>query len=1110
MPYLVKKSPLGRGWGRLGCVGKQVALAFDLLICPFVNVHSRTLVKYSLTAAFALLFSMFGLTVKSRAADLVVSNNAIIVLFGDSLFVDSQAPSVGYRFPDFLESYFQLNYPKSSIHIFNLGRSGGTMDDRLTNGIQRNGLALWGYQFNNYQHIGISSSTDNGALSSNQMYLAQSNVFLAPALMSDGGSNLVAHTGWAATHPVQWIGLGEIPAGATGSPATAQGVSEEDLNNAGTNAGWTLGIRGVDWWHPLVKGFTNDIATNGGLSAGWQKNGHPGGGAELGMTLAFLKGITTDTNISTAVVDWNSAAPVSTNHCVISSVSRNGNVLAFNRLDDRLPFAWDINPLMGVTNDCMQAFVMEPTFADLFKFTIGVANLPPGLYSVIIDGQLAGVVPDTVLSSANGWNMFTNITGPYWAQRTEVLGRIRDKEHVDRYTRLPGSASDAMGMISYGSYANVYWSTNSNRGDALINVLSNRVANLMSLDALTAQAAQPTNHTFTIMPYAPTAIVKVNPQTNALNVPVVLDGSSSIKAKNYYWEQVSGLPQLDMIGQGTARPMLISVTNPGTYVFRLTVNDGQTASSNQVTLTFVQPTGRTIFVDGQLPANCLNNNYSIANRNGGGSDGNAYTNIQSAVATTRPGDVVYIRGGIYTNAPTVANQNMVNVTVSGTAVAPIRYENYNNERVILSGWGYSDIDTNADGLADGPKYPLLRQKLFYIPDTTDYIQVKGLEMTNSEGVGIDVRGHYCYVQEISTHDNWSSGGCIIRSRLTTNSEYGTVFRWVESYHNRHFTGLLMGLEDQTTYAFMADCAFVECVSDWNGYQPDGREVMPAAGDSEGGGNSGGFWTTKYFADNAYYAPQYGVHNWGTNLYFVRNISFNNCDDGFAFDHAGSVIEDNKSLFNGPTGAMGYKMLRPSQSMIFRANLAYGNMARGFEVRVDSNTWCQVFNNSAFKNAEYGFWISGVDLTSQAICTNNLAAFNLQADYQLIGQPFNWAGDGGNVLSGFSGNPKVVNTNVTLNTAFQSTWTVRQKRDYLDGQIKMALSPAVGSPLLSSGVYIEGYHCPRADNDPNFPMPLSAPGRHWKIPAPNMGALDLQVTGGSKPAAPTNLRSPTNL
>jgi hypothetical protein len=1099
MQFLAKNGPMGHGWGRPGLDGVRSGLAFDLLIRPFVNVHCRTVVKYSLTTIFAAFVLLIGLSVNSRAADLVVSNNAIINIFGDSQFTDSSAPSTGFRFPDFLESYFQLNYPTSHIHVYNISRSGGTMDDRLTNSVQKNGIALWGYQFNNFQHIGISESTENGSLTSNQMYLAQSNLFQAPALMSDGGTNLVAHSGWAANHPVQWIGLGQIPGGASGD------LGAEAVNDGGTNAGWTLGVRGVDDWHCLLQTEINDYVNNGGLSAGWFKGGHPGAGMELAMAFVFLRQITTDTNISTAAVDWNSASTVSTNHCVISSVNRNGNVLTFNRLDDRLPMAWDINPLMGITNDCMQAFVLDPTFADMFKFTIRVANLPAGQYAVLIDGQLAGVVPDTVLSSANGWNMFTNISGPYWAQRAEVLGRIRDKEHVDRYTRVPGSAGDQQGMVSYGSFANAYWSTNG-RGDALINLLAPRVANVMALDALTAQAAQPTNHTFTIMPFAPTAIVKASASVNALNVPVILDGSASVKATNYYWEQVSPtLPQLDMIGQGTAKPMLISVTNAGTYTFRLTVDDGQTASSNQVTLTFVPPAGRTIFVDGQLTANCLNNNYSIANHNASGSDGNAYTTIQAAANATKPGDVVYIRAGLYTNAPAPANQNLVMLTVSGTATAPIRYENYNGEHVTLAGWGFSDVDTNGDGFADGPTYPAWRQTLFFVPFGIDYIQVKGLELTNSQQTGLNVEGRFCYAQECSTHDNWTAGAAITRARLGTNTICGTVFRWLEAYRNRHFDGLCFGLEDQQTFSFMSDCAIVDSVSYRNGYQPDGREVMPIGGDPQGGGNSDGLGATKYFADDASFSPQYGVRNWGTNLFIIRNILFNNCDDGCDISCAASLVEDNRSLFNGPTGTMGYKIFRPTQNMIYRGNVAYGNMGRGFEMRIDTNAYIQIYNNTSLNNQGQGFYISGTDARG----TNNVAAYNGGPDWPLAQSP-NWAADGGNATAGMSGNPMLLNTNVSLSSAFVPTWTVHQKHDYLEGQIRQALSPAVGSPLLGAGVLIQSYHCPRADNDANSPMLPSAPGRHWKQPAPNLGALDLQTTTGTpKPPTPT-INSLTNL
>ena len=495
--------------------------------------------------------------------------------------------------------------------------------------------------------------------------------------------------------------------------------------------------------------------------------------------------------------------------------------------------------------------MLNPSDGNYFQFTIGIQNIPTGTYSVLIDGQFVGAYSSADLAA--GWNMFTNTVGPYWAQRTEVLGRIRDKEHVDRYTRIPGSASDAQGMVSYGSYANLYFTNSAYRGDALINILSNRVANVMAWDALTVQAAQPTNHTFTIMPVPPDRDCQSFRADECVQCSRDPRRLQEVKATSYYWEQISGLPQLEMIGQGTSKPMLISVTNAGTYTFRLTVSDGQSSSQSSVNVTFVQPVGRTLFVDSKLTANCLNNNYSIANRNGSGSDGLGYTNLQAAANATIPGDVVYIRGGLYTNAPTVvASQNLIYIANSGTPTAPIRYENYNNEHVTLAGWGFSDIDTNGDGLADGPYFPAYRQNLLFIQTNANYIQVKGLEVTNSEGGGILVEASFCYLQECYAHDNWSSGAGILRMKDNpAKSLSGTVFRWVEASHNRHFTGILMALYDQTTYAYMSDCAFVDCISDWNGYQADGREVMPIGGDPEGGGNAGGFWTTKYFADNAF-------------------------------------------------------------------------------------------------------------------------------------------------------------------------------------------------------------------------------------------------------------------
>src|SRR6185503_10693988 len=138
--------------------------------------------------------------------------------------------------------------------------------------------------------------------------------------------------------------------------------------------------------------------------------------------------------------------------------------------------------------------------------------------------------------------------------------------------------------------------------------------------------------------------------------------------------------------------------------------------------------------------------------------------IQAAANATQPGDVVYIRGGIFTNTPTVGNQYMVWVTKPGTATAPIRFEAYNREPVKLKGWGFSDTDTNGDGLADGPNYPLLRQTLFFVPYGVDYIQVKGLELFNSQQAGMTIEGSFCYVSECISHDNWTGGASITRAR----------------------------------------------------------------------------------------------------------------------------------------------------------------------------------------------------------------------------------------------------------------------------------------------------------------------------------------------------------
>jgi hypothetical protein len=430
----------------------------------------------------------------ASAADLVFSNNAIICDFGDS-FQQSDAAAgmvTGYRYPDYLESYFALNYPGANIHFYNFSRAGQNMGGMETNELEV-ALPLWAYQFNQYQHVGFIQPTDNGSLTSNQMFLVMSNMFQFPKILFDAVLTGITQTGWGSTNTFQWVTIGDPPGAAADGGAV--GTQSVMARNAGsTNAGFLLGWRGIDAYNVMSNSWVTDYNANGGTNV---QMVFPSGVehwlAAGGLSWALhstLPGITTDTNIALCTVDWNGSI-VSTNHCVVSSAGQSANRLTFTRHDDRLPMAFDV-PDGTITNDARPCFALNPSDANFFHFDLKLTNLPAGNYLVEIDGQNVATLSDTVLAA--GWNMFTNYAGPYWAQRKEVLGRIRDKNHCDRVSLVPQTVNHH-GMFSY--FADTIGHTET--GDALItSSLTNNVADILALDALTAAAAVPTNHVFVI------------------------------------------------------------------------------------------------------------------------------------------------------------------------------------------------------------------------------------------------------------------------------------------------------------------------------------------------------------------------------------------------------------------------------------------------------------------------------------------------------------------------------------------------------------------------------------------------------------------------------------
>ncbi|UDV85399.1 right-handed parallel beta-helix repeat-containing protein [Bacillus cereus] len=125
-----------------------------------------------------------------------------------------------------------------------------------------------------------------------------------------------------------------------------------------------------------------------------------------------------------------------------------------------------------------------------------------------------------------------------------------------------------------------------------------------------------------------------------------------------------------------------------------------------------------------------------------------FATIQKAANVATEGSTIYIRSGIY-------NQK-VHVTHSGASGAPITFQNYQNEKVIL----------------DGSKVKLEDDGLFTIEDK-NYIQVKGLEFRNLKsmkvnetpigiyitgtGSNIEIRNNYIHHIETNVKDGNAHG-----------------------------------------------------------------------------------------------------------------------------------------------------------------------------------------------------------------------------------------------------------------------------------------------------------------------------------------------------------------
>jgi parallel beta-helix repeat protein len=143
----------------------------------------------------------------------------------------------------------------------------------------------------------------------------------------------------------------------------------------------------------------------------------------------------------------------------------------------------------------------------------------------------------------------------------------------------------------------------------------------------------------------------------------------------------------------------------------------------------------------------------------GGNDSNTGTidspfkSIQYAVYRTKPGDTVYVRGGVYDLGKEMGENNGIDIGASnaGTPNAPITLRSYPGEEVALDG---SSIDPN--------KYSPSCIEIYQ----TRHIVVKGFECRNSKRDGIVSWGSsYVQIQNNVIHDVPAAGITVGNSRM---------------------------------------------------------------------------------------------------------------------------------------------------------------------------------------------------------------------------------------------------------------------------------------------------------------------------------------------------------
>jgi hypothetical protein len=505
------------------------------------------------------------LILSAAALSLAVPAPAALVLTNDTMVTtwsDSFARGIyGQRQNFFLGSYFINYFPQYFVSYRDHSRSGGYNEEMLTERVPMYGIPDAGTSHGKTNGLNIYYVSGNAlpdyedAYNSNSIYGSFKELLKYPTNSYNRLGTLT--NDWSqpnAQNLFQSIVLGDTPYNLPDGYPTSR-----EYSYGGRSAALEDGAPFVDAWSNLIDVVSN--ASTNGPNLWFAPNfDHPGNELQLIFALTTLRDLGADTNTYTAVLDFNTATVSSTNHCTVTALSRNGNNLSFTFRADRMAPGFYV-PDGVITNDGRGAFDLMPALGNQFCEILRITNLPPGNYVLNMDGSNVVTISSAQLSA--GYNGFTNYSGPFWAQKKEVLGIMCDVQDVLRSDASTEATHGNVLNENYESFARVRWPTNNFGVDQYIAQMSDRESEIQAEDVLIHAAAQQTNHLFTISRVVPAPVVSIGRIGNQ----AVLSWTNA----GYLLQSAPGIGGPFTTIQGAASPYTNLISGPMEF-FRLMTN----------------------------------------------------------------------------------------------------------------------------------------------------------------------------------------------------------------------------------------------------------------------------------------------------------------------------------------------------------------------------------------------------------------------------------------------------------------------------------------------------------------------------------------------------------